>query len=574
MIRDLPYNVSTRIPAQLRFVSHFHLISFHCFFLFQERIKFPEEFDQKCLAKQTTVLKWLLKHNPEERPTSQELLQSQYIPPKIEDGQLDEALKHTLASTNSTRYQRLMKAMFSQHVSPVLDFTYDSDVYKGQMSPRTILAQQMVHETVKSVFLRHGALRVRTALLAPRTKLLEQVEQAVGLMDHSGALVTLPYDLRIPFARYVARKGIVQMKRFDLGCVYRVNRILRAHPKELYDCVFDIVTSTSEGLVPDAEVLLVVAEIIKEFPSLSKEFPSFNERGYKIRINHTGLMKSFLTSVGVSEERQWELISILQEIRGEKERNDHICAFVENLQISEHAANALCDFLKFEGPVNKLREHLIGTMKRKSWVAQTARQSLHDLETIASHAETFGIALEIVVNTSMVYNFQHFSGLIFQFVAANKRKRKRGGVDILAAGGRYDKLISQFRRGAEASLPVPSGVGVSIAIEKIVSAVVEDEYTLVPCAYDVFVCSASRNPMQQERMRIARDLWKAGIKATISYSTMTLEELQDICKKEGIQHMVVLKEQEPGFIRVRLLLSREKQCMSCVKSFDLEFNYV
>ena len=78
---------------------------------------------------------------------------------------MDEVLKHTLASTNSTRYQRLMKAMFSQHVSAVLDVTYDFDVYTGQVSSRAILAQQMVHESVKSVFLRHGALRVRTSHL-------------------------------------------------------------------------------------------------------------------------------------------------------------------------------------------------------------------------------------------------------------------------------------------------------------------------------------------------------------------------------------------------------------------------
>lgn len=522
-----------------------------------ERTIFPGEFDQKQLAKQTTVLRWLLKHNPEERPSSQELLQSQYIPPKIEDGQLDEVLEHTLASTNSTRYQRLMKAVFSQHVYPVREVTYDVEFYTRQVFPRTILAQQMVHESVKSVFVRHGALRVRTPLLAPRTKLFEELELAVSLMDHSGALVTLPYDLRIPFARYVARKGVLQMKRFDVGCVYRVNRFLGAHPREIYECVFDIITSTTEDLVPDAEVLLVVAEIIKEFPCL-------DNRDYYIRINHTGLMKSFLSSHCVSDERQSELISILQEPLGEKERNDQISSFVENLQISEHNATALCEFLNFNGPVNKLREHLIATRKRKPWIGQTARQAFSDLEKITSHAKKFGISLPVVVNTSMVYNFQHFSGLIFQFVAADSRKRKRGGVDILAAGGRYDKLIGQFRRVADTSC----GVGVSIAIEKIVSALVEDQEAFVPCQYDVFVCSTGFKPMQEESMHIARDLWNAGIKATISYGAILLEEAQEVCKREGIQHMVVLKDLDPGFVRVRSL-DRERVSESRVHIYEL-----
>ena len=372
-----------------------------------------------------------------------------------------------------------MKAVFSQHISPVRDVIYDFDMFTGQVSSRAILAQQVVHESVKSVFLQHGALRLKTSLLAPRIKLLEQLDQAVSLVDHSGALVTLPYDLRIPFARYVARNGVFRMKRFDIGCVYRVNRILGAHPKELQECVFDIVTSTPENLVPDAEVLLSVAEIIREFPSLY-------ERSYYIRINHTALMKSFLASISITDERQLELLKILQETRGEKDRGEQINAFIESLQISEHNATALLDFLNFEGPVSNLREHLIGRMKPKTWVWQTARQALYDLQTIVSHTEALEINLPVVVNTSMVYNFQHFSGLVFQFVAANTRKRKRGGVDILAAGGRYDKLINIFRvAAAEATHPLPGAVGVSIAIEKIVASVLEDPHSVIPCTYNV-----------------------------------------------------------------------------------------
>ena len=441
-----------------------------------------------------------------------------------------------------------MKAMFSQHISPVRDVIYDFDMFTGQVSSRAILTQQVVHESVKSVFLQHGALRLRTSLLTPRIKLLEQLDQVVSLMDHSGALVTLPYDLRIPFARYVARNGVFQMKRFDIGCVYRVNRILGAHPNELHECVFDIVTSTPENLVPDAEVLLSVAEIIREFPSLY-------ERSYYIRINHTALMKSFLASVTITDERQLELLKILQDTRGEKDRGEQINAFIESLQISEHNATALSDFLNFEGPVSKLREHLIGTMEQKTWVWQTARQALHDLETIVSHTEVLEINLPVVVNTSMVYNFQHFSGLVFQFVAANTRKRKRGGVDILAAGGRYDKLINSFRHAAEVTHPSPGAVGVSIAVEKIVTSVLEDLNSVIPCACNVLVCSAGHNPMYAERMRIARDLWKAKIRATISYETMPLEELQEFCKEGRIQHMVVLKEREPGSVRVSVRTS-------------------
>ena len=50
--------------------------------------------------------------------------------------------------------------------------------------------------------------------------------------------------------------------------MYRERRIFGCHPRELTECAFDIVTSTSAGLIPDAEVLHVVSEIINEFPAL------------------------------------------------------------------------------------------------------------------------------------------------------------------------------------------------------------------------------------------------------------------------------------------------------------------
>ena len=51
-------------------------------------IKFPRTFDQD--KKQTQVIQWLLNHNPQERPTSKELLQSPLVPYKIVDEELQE----------------------------------------------------------------------------------------------------------------------------------------------------------------------------------------------------------------------------------------------------------------------------------------------------------------------------------------------------------------------------------------------------------------------------------------------------------------------------------------------------
>lgn len=111
-------------------------------------------------------------------------------------------------------------------------------------------AIRFARSAVERVFERHGAVRLSTPLLMPRssaappTTVAHETSAAVTLMTHSGSVVTLPHDLRVPFARYVAWNSIAVLKRFSVERVYRERRVFGLHPKELYECAFDIVSAT------------------------------------------------------------------------------------------------------------------------------------------------------------------------------------------------------------------------------------------------------------------------------------------------------------------------------------------
>ena len=78
---------------------------------------------------------WLLNHDPNERPTSKELLQSDYIPPpQMEEAELNEILRATISDPHSKSYRRMINAMFSQSVSLADDHIYDSDLQKVRKS--------------------------------------------------------------------------------------------------------------------------------------------------------------------------------------------------------------------------------------------------------------------------------------------------------------------------------------------------------------------------------------------------------------------------------------------------------
>lgn len=80
-------------------------------------------------------------------------------------------------------------------------------------------------QTIRNVFLRHGAVELDTPVFELKETLTgkygEDSKLIYDLEDQGGELLSLRYDLTVPFARYVALNGIDQIKRYHIAKVYR-----------------------------------------------------------------------------------------------------------------------------------------------------------------------------------------------------------------------------------------------------------------------------------------------------------------------------------------------------------------
>lgn len=103
----------------------------------------------------------------------------------------------------------------------------------------------LVKERIESLLKKHGAIFFSTPLLLPQTTEYNKAENKVKLMTHSGSVVNLPYDLRISFARYVAANAFTRHRRYVIERVYKEMKVHGLHPKEQYECAFDLVTPSS-----------------------------------------------------------------------------------------------------------------------------------------------------------------------------------------------------------------------------------------------------------------------------------------------------------------------------------------
>jgi len=78
---------------------------------------------------QTAILKWILDHDADKRPSAAELLQSDYLP-QMEEQEVDELFRSTLANPQTKSYKKLISTIFSQPISRKFDFIYDNDAHK------------------------------------------------------------------------------------------------------------------------------------------------------------------------------------------------------------------------------------------------------------------------------------------------------------------------------------------------------------------------------------------------------------------------------------------------------------
>ncbi|KAI5771207.1 EIF2AK4 [Gulo gulo luscus] len=521
--------------------------------------KFPEDFDDGEHTKQKSVISWLLNHDPAKRPTATELLKSELLPPpQMEESELHEVLHHTLANVDGKAYRTMMAHIFSQRISPAIDYTYDSNMPKG-FSIRTSKIQQHVCDTIVRVFKRHGAVQLCTPLLLPQNRQIYEHNEAALFVDHSGMLVMLPFDLRIPFARYVARNNILNLKRYCIERVFRPRKLDRFHPKELLECAFDIVTSAANSSLPTAEVIYTICEIIQEFPALQ-------EKNYSIYLNHTMLLKAILLHCGIPEDKLSQVYVILYDAVTEKLTRREMEAKFCNLSLSSNSLCRLYKFIEQKGDLQDLTPAINSLIKQKTGVAQLVKYGLKDLEEIVGLLKKLGIKLQVLINLGLVYKVQQHNGVIFQF-AAVIRRRQRAVSEILAAGGRYDLLIPQFR-GPQALGPVPTAVGVSIAIDKISVAILNMEEPVTISSCDLLIVSVGQMSMSRA-INLTQKLWSAGITAQIMYDwSQSQEELQEYCRHHEITCVALVSDKGGSYVKVKSF-EKERQTEKHVQESDL-----
>lgn len=120
------------------------------------------------------------------------------------------------------------QARINNILNKIVSETRRPKVAKGvkDSEPISMCIKNKAFNFIKSTFKKHGAVEIDTPVFELKETLMgkygdEGAKLIYDLKDQGGELLSLRYDLTVPFARYCATNNVTKIKRFHIGKVWR-----------------------------------------------------------------------------------------------------------------------------------------------------------------------------------------------------------------------------------------------------------------------------------------------------------------------------------------------------------------
>ena len=394
--------------------------------------------------------------------------------------------------------------------------------------PFQMAIRDKAFKIITDVFKKHGAVEIDTPVFELKETLMgkygEDSKLIYDLNDQGGELLSLRYDLTVPFARFMAVNNIPSIKRYHIGKVYRRDnpQMSRGRYREFYQCDFDIAGPNYGRMIPEADVIKVVVEILTQLPV----------GGFNIKLNHRLLLDAIVNISGIKDELYRAVCSSVDKL--DKEEWDTVKKELIEKGITEEQSEKLWTFVQLKDKPKVLLEKLKANNELIS--NKKGKEALDDMGILFDYLEIMGTDKYCTFDLSLARGLDYYTGLIYETVLTDTDK-----VGSISGGGRYDNLVGMF-----SGKQIPA-VGVSIGIERIFNILEEkykDSSDIRSVATEVFVAVVGKN-LTKERLKVLNELWDNGIKAEILYNeNPRMDKQMDYVVNNKIPFMVFIGENE------------------------------
>jgi len=325
-------------------------------------------------------------------------------------------------------------------------------------TPGEIAAVGAMIDKIKAVYEHYGFDPVETPLFEYTEtlgKFLPDTDRpnagVFSLQDDDEQWMSLRYDLTAPLARFFAENFETLPKpyrSYRQGYVFRNEKPGPGRFRQFMQ--FDADTVGAPGPEADAEMCMMMADVMDALGLAGK---------YVVRVNNRKVLDGVLEAAGVaSDEQKLTVLRAVDKLdkfgpEGVKlllgaGRKDESGDFTKGAGLSDTQAAVVLDYVGGKAPADN------------EGVAElAAMQGLFD-------AAGYGPD-RIKIDPSVVRGLEYYTGPVFEIELTFKVQNEKGQDVVFGSvggGGRYDGLVSRFRRE-----PVPA-TGFSIGVSRLANA--------------------------------------------------------------------------------------------------------
>ncbi|KAJ3307603.1 hypothetical protein HDU76_004501 [Blyttiomyces sp. JEL0837] len=374
-------------------------------------------------------------------------------------------------------------------------------------TPEEMAIRENMFKTITSVFKRHGAVTIDTPV----------------------------FELKVPFARYLASNGVGSIKRYHIAKVYRRDNpsVNKGRMREFYQCDFDI-AGEHGPMLPDAEVLRVVIEILE----------ALKIGGFKVKINHRKILDGMFQVCGVPDAKIRAISSAVDKL-DKAPWADVKKEMVVEKGLDEAVADRIGEYVNLAGSGEIC--DILAADERLSQ-NKNAMAGVEDMRLLFKYLEIYGVKHKMVFDLSLARGLDYYTGVIYEAVFESTSE-ETSGVGSIAAGGRYDELVGMF-----SGKKIPC-VGVSVGVERVFAILYnrfkssKNHEKIRSTATEVFISVMTKSGELEQRLKIAAELWDNGISAEFFMKESPRKDAQDkAIERDLVPVSVVLKND--GVIQV------------------------
>lgn len=380
--------------------------------------------------------------------------------------------------------------------------------------PKDQVVRNKIMDILKKNFEKYGYMPLETPILNYYDLLAlkydegdEILNEIYRLTDQGNRDIGLRYDLTVPFCKVVGMQKELRLpfRRYEIGKVFRNGPVKLGRTREFYQCDVDVVGI--DGRLIETEQIVMAIDIFKAL-------------GIDINVlyNNRKFMNGLLIESGI-ENPSFGVIGILDKL-DKVSRTEIYEMFKENGIDSNIVDNIFNNFGKTLDEYNVIYKDTTNSL---------LKEGLNELNEVTEYLKKLNYENNIVFDSYLSRGLEIYTGIVFEF--RDKLKRIGGS---LGAGGRYDKIITNFIDDGN----IYPAVGLSFGLEPIY-VILKNENSSELVDYYII-------PMDTplECLELAQKIRNKNKKVLIEMNNRKIKKSFDYANKENIPYVIVLGENE------------------------------